>query len=80
MRRRRAHHQEAQLFAALFRFEQEFGDAFAAYGEHIAKAWSNATMLEQSLKQSVDRAWPKKVGDHDDDLRGADPALAVAPL
>ena len=49
---------EEALFAALFRFEEEFGDAFAAYGEHIAKAWSNATMLEQSLKQSVERAWP----------------------
>ena len=49
---------EEQLFAALFRFEQEFGDAFKGYGEHIAKAWSNATLLEQSLKQSVERAWP----------------------
>ena len=49
---------EEALFAALFRFEEEFGDAFKGYGEHIAKAWSNATMLEQSLKQSVDRAWP----------------------
>ena len=54
---------EEALFAALFRFEQEFGDAFAAYGEHIAKAWSNATMLEQSLKQSVDRAWPTSPDD-----------------
>ena len=54
---------EEALFAALYRFEQEFGDAFAAYGEHIAKAWSNATMLEQSLKQSVDRAWPTSPDD-----------------
>ena len=49
---------EEALFAALFRFEEEFGDAFKGYGEHIAKAWSNATMLEQSLRQSVERAWP----------------------
>ncbi len=49
---------EEALFAALFRFEEEFGDAFKGYGEHIAKAWSNATLLEHSLKQSVDRAWP----------------------
>ena len=54
---------EEALFAALYRFEQEFGDAFAAYGEHIAKAWSNATMLEQSLKQSVERAWPTQHND-----------------
>ena len=54
---------EDALFAALFRFEQEFGDAFAAYGDHIAKAWSNATLLEQSLKQSVDRAWPTSPDD-----------------
>ena len=54
---------EEALFAALFRFEQEFGDAFAAYGQHIAKAWSNATMLEHSLKQSVDRAWPTSADD-----------------
>ena len=49
---------EEQLFAALFRFEEEFGDGFKGYGERIAKAWSNATLLEHSLKQSVDRAWP----------------------
>ena len=49
---------EEALFAALFRFEEEFGDAFRGYGAHIAKAWSNATLLEHSLKQSVDRAWP----------------------
>ena len=54
---------EEALFAALYRFEQEFGDAFVAYGEHIAKAWSNATLLEQSLKQSVDRAWPTSPDD-----------------
>ena len=54
---------EEALFAALFRFEEEFGDAFKGYGEHIAKAWSNATMLEQSLKQSVDRAWPTSPDD-----------------
>ena len=54
---------EEALFAALFRFEEEFGDGFVAYGEHIAKAWSNATMLEQSLKQSVERAWPTSPDD-----------------
>ena len=54
---------EEALFAALFRFEQEFGDAFAAYGQHIAKAWSNATLLEHSLRQSVDRAWPTTPND-----------------
>ena len=54
---------EEALFAALFRFEEEFGDAFKGYGEHIAKAWSNATLLEQSLKQSVDRAWPTQHND-----------------
>ena len=54
---------EEALFAALFRFEEEFGDAFKGYGEHIAKAWSNATLLEQSLRQSVERAWPTQHND-----------------
>lgn len=54
---------EEALFAALFKFEDEFGDAFGAYGEQVAKTWSNATMLRESLEQSVERAWPTTAAD-----------------